>query len=243
MQDPNAITDILGLGKVGEKAIEVAGKFLERILGAAADQAGEALADPIRSWRERRTRRAIATVTEAASLLQTARRRAIPVPGRILFPLLDAASVEEDPEVRRMWATLLAQSADEAKQGHVLPSFVSILKELSPTEAAVLQAVYLADARHDRRIDYEASGMAARFNPRFLRIYSEDHECMFSDIEMPFGNYRVLFDNLARLGLVEQSFAVEKNGGYRVYSELALTPLGYHFIAACTEPPGATTYD
>jgi Abortive infection alpha len=58
------------------------------------------------------------------------------VPERMLVPLLESASLEEDRELCRVWALLLANMARNPEG--VLPAFVSILGELSPTEARLL---------------------------------------------------------------------------------------------------------
>src|SRR5512139_73651 len=113
MADPNTVTDILGLGKAAEKGIDVAADFLKRILGPAANEVGEALADPIRDFRKRRQERALNVVTVAAEIIELSGHETVPVPGRILWPLLERSSVEENDDLRRIWSRMLANSASE----------------------------------------------------------------------------------------------------------------------------------
>jgi hypothetical protein len=50
MADPNIVSDILGLGKVAEKGLDMVGRFLDRVFGPATDEITQAMADPIRQW-------------------------------------------------------------------------------------------------------------------------------------------------------------------------------------------------
>ena len=67
---------------------------------------------------------------EAGKIISAARIEPRPVPVGVLIPLLEKASLEEDDFLRTRWAALLATSATRADG--ILPSFVSILGELSP---------------------------------------------------------------------------------------------------------------
>ena len=172
-------------------------------------------------------------------MLNDAGRDAAAVPGRVLLPLLEAASLEDDQQLRRMWSTLLANAADSTRPGDMLPSFVSILSELSPVEALILENLYIQERDTTRRIDYKADQPSARFNPAALKVFSDEGNG-FVELELPFKNYRVVADNLMRLGLVEQQFtgaAYGSKASSRVYSELTLTPLGHQVVQRCVTPP------
>jgi hypothetical protein len=80
------------------------------------DETGKAIAHPLREFNEARVRRGLATLETAAGLLHEAGKEATPVPGRVLFPLLQSASLEDDPDLRRMW----------------MPAYAAILSELTP---------------------------------------------------------------------------------------------------------------
>ncbi|MDI1363522.1 MAG: Abi-alpha family protein [bacterium] len=68
-------------------------------------------------------------------------------PDKILIPLLDAASLEDDPELQQLWAELLASALTHEEA--VRRAYVSILSELTPTAAKALRAYFLKveDAR------------------------------------------------------------------------------------------------
>ena len=107
--------------------------------------------------------------------------------------------------------------------------FVSILRDLSPNEAIVLRALYDEAACGAMRIDYESGTPAARFNPGELLIHMSHSPETPSRVAMPFGNFRVLADNLARLGLVEGSSILRGE-----YGPLMLSPLGHPLMMICS---------
>src|SRR5207248_2417186 len=62
------------------------------------------------------------------------------VPLPILIPILEAGANEEDEEMSDRWAALLANAA--GWPGRVPPRFPSILSQLSPWDAALLEAIF-----------------------------------------------------------------------------------------------------
>lgn len=214
--------------------------FLKRVLGPIGDEAGRAIAHPLREWNEKRVRLGMQTLESAAAMLDEAGRSASPVPGRVLFPLLQAASIKEHEQLRRMWVTLLANSADSARRADMLPAFVSILKELSPVEAAVLEGVYWEELDGEHRVTYLPDTASARFNPDTMKVFVGADSKSLREVALPFKNYRVMTDNLARLGLVEVEYSGTAYGttfSTRVYSGLKLTALGHQFVRACVLKP------
>jgi len=222
---------IVGLQKAGGAAADLVKEFLGRVLAPSADAVGQVVATPVVEWQKRRAATAALIVEEAASTLAAAGRDPQPVPGRLLWPILERGSVEEDKDLHRMWVALLANAA--VSPGDIPPSFPHILGELSPVEAVVLENLYIQEGDRTQRIDYKSDHPTARFNPSHLKIRESDGSVRV--VELPFSNYRVMADNLMRLGLVEQQYSggtVRSRTAYRVYGELHLTPLGHHFVAS-----------
>jgi hypothetical protein len=117
-----------------------AGEFLARVSGGPLHEIGAWLGDHVRVWR---VQRQIGILERARQDLCDAGRSPRQVKWNVLFPLLEAGSLEDDPEMAERWAALLANAADpEATE--VPPSFPDILKQLSPTEARILDAVFEA---------------------------------------------------------------------------------------------------
>jgi hypothetical protein len=63
-----------------------------------------------------------------------------PVAPRLLFPILDSATLNEDEDLHARWAALLTNAATIDRR--VLPSFSEILKQLTPDEARFLDRAY-----------------------------------------------------------------------------------------------------
>src|SRR5688572_12472225 len=98
---------IAGLTAVGKPTAESLTRIIEKIVSPSADAVGQGIAVTLKQWAEQRAKRATETLVAAAGLLNEARLQPQPVPGRILWPLLERSSLEEDEELRRRWATLL----------------------------------------------------------------------------------------------------------------------------------------
>jgi hypothetical protein len=64
------------------------------------------------------------------------------VPPKILFPLLEGASFEDNEDLHTMWAALLANAASPHGIRIVRPGFIAILRGLAPDEAALLNWLY-----------------------------------------------------------------------------------------------------
>lgn len=83
----------------------------------------------------------IRLLERAQDHLREAGRDPREVEWNVLFPLLDAGSLEEDPDMADRWAALLANAADPGTS-EVTPSFPEILKQLTTTEARVLDGAF-----------------------------------------------------------------------------------------------------
>jgi hypothetical protein len=140
--DPRIIegaVTIAGLKYLGKPSAELVKDFLGRILAPSGDAFGQVLAHPIVEWQKRRVERADKLVERAAAIAAERGEEPKPVPGRILFNILEHGSVEEDNDLAEPWAALLANAS--TRPSTVLPAFASILAELSPLEARLLMKV------------------------------------------------------------------------------------------------------
>lgn len=116
-----------------------------KLAAPAADELGLLVADQVKVYR---LRRLIRTVTKTLSLCENAGIDPKSVPLRTLVPLLDGASLEEDESLQDMWASLLASAAEDGDA--VPPAFVSIMRDLSPSDADLLHALFVRDGKVDR---------------------------------------------------------------------------------------------
>lgn len=235
---------IAGLKYVGPAAGEVVKNFLNRVLSPAGDAIGEVAAHPIVEWQRRRYERGASILNDAAQLVKEQQAEPTAVPGRILIPLLEKASLEEDGDLRARWVRLLASAATTPSK--VLPAYVAILSELAPEEVKLLARLYRRTRRHGTRGVYY-SEVTARWAGRTCDVHLET---------MP-----VLVGNLLRLGIIRHPIQVsgrdiqhivdsrdlDIEGGYdRTPADdfdaeydnerFSLTNLGAAFVEACSYP-------
>lgn len=195
-------SDIFGVGKAVEKGIDAFEKAVGALLGPAAREVGEALADPIRAWRKERQQRAGEIVRHALRLIHIAGAKQQPVSGRILIPILDHGSLEEDADLRTQWAALLASAVDPSTRSQVLPAYPRILAELSGTEVKILDWAY-----HSHLEAAKESKKPVRLIVHVVEI----HHGLLLPISL--GDIYVSANNLCRLGLWEHAdLTVRKEG-------------------------------
>jgi hypothetical protein len=137
MEEMTTAAKILGLSLATGPVVA---NFLKRVLAPTADAVGKVMAHPIEDWHRRRVERASKLAVDAAVMLDQAGTEPQAVPGRLLWPILERGSLEEDDWLRRRWAALLANAADARGTVAVNPAFVRILADLMPGEVAALEA-------------------------------------------------------------------------------------------------------
>lgn len=112
---------------------------ISRIFGPAADEVAEMWKDQVRLYRFGNQ---LKCVKKAERMCQDAGYTPQAVPAKILFPLLEGASFEDDENLEDMWAALLANAALPENAGKVRPGFIAVLKQMAPDEAALLNWIF-----------------------------------------------------------------------------------------------------
>lgn len=215
--DPTSLT-ILGINAgLGYSAGRV---LLDKLLSPSLDAIGEGIAAPLIAWKDHRIKRANATLDDAAAIIRAENVEPQTVPGRILWPILERSSLEDDEDLHRLWARLLATAASPHLAQDMLASFPHILSELSPIEARMLEFI----CEHGK----ERSGYAA-FNVVEVSGY----------FDISHSTTLIHRDNLERLNLVARTYAAILGDegevpGSPFRGDLYVTALGYAFIRACT---------
>ena len=115
-------------------------EFVNKLLGPSVEQAGGLLGTEAAYVRLKRW---VKTMEKAKALLERAGVDPHDVPRPILMPIFGAMSDEENESMADRWAALLANAASDT-DAEVPPRFPSILRDLSPEEARLL------DAMHDK---------------------------------------------------------------------------------------------
>ena len=132
------LPEAVSVAKVAAASIPFT-SIVKRMLGPAADELAEMWQDQVRLYRYERQ---LKCVEKAERMAKEAGFTPQAVPPKILFPLLEGASFEENEDLHTMWASLLANAAFPDQPDTVRPSFISILRELAPDEAAVLKWMF-----------------------------------------------------------------------------------------------------
>lgn len=209
---------IAGIITTGRPLAEVLTAFVNTLFDSSLNAADKGVAGP--GWARRRGENAARVMLDAAKLLDTANVQAQPVPGRLLMPILEKGSLEEDDRVRHTWSRLLATAANPTTADTVLTSFPHILGELSPIEVHMLRFAYTKGAEKSGYHAFQLADISAYFqvNRADTLIYR---------------------DNLERLGLIAPPFAARaadtNEAGEPYTGSLYLTSLGYAFIQACAD--------
>ena len=221
---------IAGLQKFGGPVSELVRDFLTKVLSPTGEALGSVVAHPIVEWQRRRVDRGKKLLENAAAALEAAGREPKPVPARVLMPLLERGSLEEDSELRDRWVALLANAASNPDE--VIPAFVSILSELSPSEARILRR--LDEIQSEQRYLRQFSGPDDSGDFRRLTELDKastlgqvrDHAGIDSDFHL-----NILIANLQRLGLL----AVTVSPSGEELHALRVTRLGRALVAACSQ--------
>jgi Abortive infection alpha len=62
------------------------------------------------------------------------------VPPHLLLPIIESASLEDNPTIQDTWSGLLASASDRTNE--LSPSYVEILKQLTPIDARSMKVLY-----------------------------------------------------------------------------------------------------
>ena len=219
--------------KSGDAAVDVAKEeatgFLRKLLGPSAEAIGESFA--IR-FRERMFNNLVNVVARAKRTLKDKGVEPSEVPLKIVHPLLEAAALEEEPDLQELWANLLAGAASHATR--FLPAYIDILRHLSTEEVKFLTVMMQS---LDQRIT-----VWEKEEPQNRRNHPADRLGRFADLKSsfedangyPHGDEHTVFiaasiDNLCRLGILRQP-----SMGHPAYR---LETFGTIFLATCMNLP------
>jgi len=169
------------------KALQPFGDLLHRLTGPLADEIGESLGVWMRHYR---FRLAVKMFQKTQRMLAEAGISANPVPPRLFLPMLEHASIEDDDELHSRWSALLANAS--ASPNSVHPSFIEILRQLTPDDAKLLDTLY----------DSSASRRQRKVLPPWRNWIT------YADAEAR-GAAGESFQNLLRLGLIQSEYAVD----------------------------------
>jgi hypothetical protein len=212
-------------------------EIVRELSGPAATEVGLMLGDFVRVWRLKRAVKYLEDVKEVASKAGLLLK---PVAPRLLFPILDSASLEDDNDLHQRWVALLTNAARTDFDDEVLPSFPDILKQLTAQEVQFL----------DRAYDEVTAGEETREIQHRIQVLSGfpflEHPVRKTTLELI---RPVMLDNLQRLMLLKRDNGIYtslREDGHtwfdptRVTKEFEnavyITAFGRAFVRACRIP-------
>jgi hypothetical protein len=209
------IPEIASVTKVAIGAVPFTA-IVKRMVGPAADEVAQMWADKVKLWRFERQ---ASCVKKAETMLQDAGITPHTVSPKILFPLLEGASFEDNEDLHDMWAALLANAASPEKSGKIRPVFIAILRRMAPDEATLLNWM----------VENLVVGRRSPFKPIELddlaHIYRE-----LLQIDKQESDFRICLYSLTATDLI----GTEKKD-LDQFTRL-VTPLGVAFAEACRPP-------
>jgi hypothetical protein len=121
------------------KAVSDITALFAKLAGPLTDEVGLMFGDKAREYR---IRNAVAISQRVKKMLADAHIEPQPIAPRLFLPALQAAVLEDNETLQEKWAALLTNASDPNHSRSVLPSFVEILKELTPEEALLMDKFF-----------------------------------------------------------------------------------------------------
>jgi hypothetical protein len=214
--------------------------FINKVLGPVADEIGLILGERVRMFR---LQNQIRLFGEAQKMLADAGVEAKQVNLKTLLPLMEGASIEDDPALSVKWAALLANAANPDAKFDILPAFADILRQLTTEEAQILDSIFntltfpeIWDNEPDREYFIKKNALQVMIEMSRIRHkigYGQDSSHKFHSFQ----------DNLLRHRLIlpakEMSMKTESGFSSDFRPEIKrvfLSSLGFDFMMACTAP-------
>ncbi|WP_043620282.1 Abi-alpha family protein [Ensifer sp. ZNC0028] len=198
-----------------------AGGFFGKIFGPAATEAGLWVRDYLHG---RRIELAIRQRDRVEQLLNERGITSIrPLPLAEGIPLIDAATLEEDPVLSEMFANLIISFVDADRADYLPRTFIDVLKRMSPFEAIILKKMIDAPASA-----LTESGMmyATRLPDVFLAAPAPQD----TNVPDPPSSVVLALASLETLGCIDG--AALWDGG-TTYRQVRVTDYGRALMTAC----------
>jgi len=121
-----------------EKGIDIAKVFVEKLIYPSAEEMGLLLKDGISKWRFNNQ---VKTLVNAKSICEKNGVNPRMISPKLLCPLLEFASLEDNEKLQDKWATLLANmvDSDQNVENHVFPY---LLSQVSVQEFEILEITF-----------------------------------------------------------------------------------------------------
>jgi hypothetical protein len=225
--------------------------LIQALFGPAASGVGLILRDQVDYYKFKNRLRLLQLTTD---VLKKAQINPQQVPFKLLGPIIENASVEDEDDLQNRWANLLANAADGRDKNRVAPSFPAILKEFSGRDVKFLEALFLEACEKCARLHWQKTVDEIKFSDQaLLAVYSAAGLARFpsrqrltvaeagrEDAQADARDIGFSMDMFARHGVVVKVFEVPVKRGntntFTLGTDYSFTHLGDCFVRACREP-------
>ena len=229
--------------KLGQKGLSIAekvGGFFAKLFKEPAVEVSGMITDKLRFIRWKRMIEITDEVNAILAQRGIVETRA--VTPKIALPIMEEASLEDNPDIRFLWNHLLANAMDPSFNGEIRYGFVDMIKNITGLEAKILNDFYNLLQKND-----SIRPIVRAYN------YSINKEQIIEDLMISEEEYAIAVNNLMRLQLI--SPAVIKSSGislsasalsptvsyglgekptiFKGIDAITMTPLGVRFVEAC----------
>jgi hypothetical protein len=216
--------------KLGEKGLEIAdkaGSFFAKVFKEPVDEISGMITDKLRFIRWMRMVQMSDEVNKILAARKIVETRA--VPPKIALPIIEEASLEDDPDLQYLWNHLLANAMNPDFNDELRYGFIEMIKEITGIEAKLLNEFYEV-----LRSEGKLEPLSKLFD------YSLTKEHIMQVMGVSADVYAISVNNLMRMQLI--SPAIMKGGVkmgpepltiYKGIDAVTLTPLGVKFVEAC----------
>jgi hypothetical protein len=197
-------------------------EIVKRIVLPSADALGERMKGRVERLFEK-----------TGKMIQDAGVAPQPVSDKLLIDILRGASVEDNDDLQRMWAALLANAASPENVGRIRPTFIAILKQLAPDEASMLKEIAAVTVDYVNVLQTTTAGskealdrmLKNRTNQMSNRVISAFASLPGETRDETDGRFQTCLQSLSYLGLLDVS-----------HDLTVLSAYGKTFIDACQPP-------
>jgi len=210
-----------------KQLIKVAEDLLGKLLGPGLSEGGELIADRIRFIR---LKNQISILNKAQKLLKDNSIKAHSIPIKLLVPLIESASLEEEPKLQLMWSRLLVNAATSNYKVGLHKICINILSNLSPLEAFIIEKIKADVVEKITKI--KTKGTYRKLDPSLIYYSSIEFTSKFLNKSQ---EAEYIMDNLIRIGLMRWEPSEVEDNQVNMEDFICLTNLGLSFLKECTD--------
>ena len=217
--------DLVKAGVQGtvEGALAPFSDLLRKLAGPGVEELGLTIRDSVRVFRIKRQLRLFERVQH---MLNEAGAEPNRVPLKILVPVIEGASLEEDDELQDLWAALLANAATS---GDARAAYAEVLRQLSRHEVLLLRmALYYVFPLGTHKFGTDRHSLRGIIR-NWKQILSNEGGVSESDPSF-FRSWRTALETAIRLGLIRKYEDARSEPDYE------LTDFGFCLACRCEEP-------